>query len=122
MIFIFLHIRLSVCLCSAVAHPCRVNNGMCSQICVPLWTKGFARAACMCSHGYKLRNNTKCDLVHHDKFLLLARQRLASIAGIPLNPQERLAEAMVPIYNVTWIMPADINVHRKLVYYVQQQK
>lgn len=76
----------------------------------------------MCSNGYKLRNNTECELVRYDKFLILARQRLASIAGIPLNQQERQSEAMVPIYNVTWIMPADINVHRKLVYYVQQQK
>ena len=68
---------------------------------------------------------------------MLARQRLANIAGIPLNQLDRHSgggassggssnliadDAMVPIYNVTWIMPADINVHHKLVYYVQQQK
>ncbi|XP_046809386.1 low-density lipoprotein receptor-related protein 1 [Lucilia cuprina] len=120
-----------------VAHPCRDNNGQCNQICIPMWTKGFARATCMCSHGYKLRNNTECVFQHYDKFLILARQRLASIAGIPLNQPERhskqpdetessstivVEDAMVPIYNVTWIMPADINVHHKLVYYVQQQK
>lgn len=101
-----------------------------------MWTKGFARATCMCSHGYKLRNNTECVFEHFDKFLILARQRLASIAGIPLNQADRhsnqqaevadyadaMEDAMVPIYNVTWIMPADINVHHKLVYYVQQQK
>lgn len=100
-----------------------------------MWTQGFARATCMCSHGYKLRNNTECVFQHFDKFLLLARQRLASIAGIPLNQADRhssqqdsgiaaggVEDAMVPIYNVTFIMPVDINVHHKLVYYVQQQK
>lgn len=76
----------------------------------------------MCSPGYKLRNNTECEFVRYEKFLLLGRQRLSSIAGIPLNAQEQVVEAMVPIYNVTWIMPLDINVHRKQVYYVQQQK
>lgn len=95
-----------------------------------MWTKGFARASCMCSHGYKLRNNTECVFQHYDKFLILARQRLANIAGIPLNHLNKqyeiatatVEDAMVPIYNVTWIMPNDINVHHKMVYYVQQQK
>ncbi|XP_037895975.1 low-density lipoprotein receptor-related protein 1B isoform X2 [Glossina fuscipes] len=102
-----------------VAHPCRVNNGNCNQICVPHWTKSFAEAKCMCSHGYKLHNNTECELLRYERFLLAARQRLANIAGIPLTQQHKYLDAMVPIYNVTWPLGVDVNVRQKLIYFIQ---
>lgn len=106
----------------AVAHPCRVNNGNCNQICVPHWTKSFAEAKCMCSHGYKLHNNTECELLRYERFLLAARQRLANIAGIPLTQQHNYLDAMVPIYNVTWPLGVDVNVRQKLIYFIQSNK
>lgn len=113
-----------------VAHPCRQNNGNCEQICIPRWSKGFAEAVCICSHGYRLhKNNTNCEFVHYDRFLVLARQRLASISGVPLQQQiiqgqnnNRHLDAMVPIYNVTWPLGLDINVRDKLIYFIQPNK
>ncbi|XP_067627209.1 prolow-density lipoprotein receptor-related protein 1 isoform X1 [Eurosta solidaginis] len=109
-----------------VAHQCRDNNGNCNQICIPLWTKNFATVQCQCTAGYKLRNRTDCVPVRNDKFLLYAKERLASITGVLLNVQDvqqllkrgEHTDAIVPIYNVTKPMGVDVNIRDKLVYFV----
>lgn len=109
-----------------VAHPCRENNGNCNQICVPLWTRGFASAKCLCTAGYKLHNQTTCLLTAHDKFLVYTDKRLVRITGVPLDTEqvqqlEQLGEepdVMVPIYNVTDPKAIDVNVRGKSILYV----
>ncbi|XP_001985922.2 low-density lipoprotein receptor-related protein 1 isoform X2 [Drosophila grimshawi] len=109
-----------------VAHPCRENNGNCNQICVPLWTRGFASAKCLCTAGYKLHNQTTCLLSAHDKFLVYSDKRLVRITGVPLGTEQvqqlqQLGEepdVMVPIYNVTAPKAIDVNVRGKSILYV----
>ncbi|XP_034653858.1 prolow-density lipoprotein receptor-related protein 1 isoform X1 [Drosophila subobscura] len=109
-----------------VAHPCRENNGDCNQICVPLWTRGFASAKCLCTAGYKLHNQTTCLLAAHDKFLVYSDKRLGRITGVPLGTEqvqqlEQLGEQpdlMVPIYNASIGQTIDVNVRAKSVFYV----
>lgn len=109
-----------------VAHPCRENNGNCNQICVPLWTRGFASAKCLCTAGYKLHNQTTCLLAAHDKFLVYADKRLVRITGVPLGTEQvqqleqlgELPDVMVPIRNVTTPKAIDVNVRGKSILYV----
>lgn len=109
-----------------MAHQCRDNNGDCSQICVPLWTKNFATALCQCTAGYKLRNRTDCVQLNNNKFLLYAKERLSSITGVSLNvlevqqllKRDEHTDAIVPLYNITRPLSIDINVHDKLIYFV----
>ncbi|XP_055918086.1 low-density lipoprotein receptor-related protein 1 isoform X3 [Eupeodes corollae] len=108
-----------------VAHPCRENNGNCSQICVPLWKKMFATVQCMCSPGYKLVKKTKCVLVEYENILLYTQKRLSCISAVSLNPKEmtqgieNVHDAIVPMYNVSWSVGLDVNVREKLVYFIQ---
>ncbi|XP_023030772.1 low-density lipoprotein receptor-related protein 1 [Drosophila willistoni] len=109
-----------------VAHPCRENNGNCNQICVPMWTRGFASAKCLCTAGYKLHNQTTCLLAAHDKFLVYSDKRLARITGIPLSTEQvqqlydlgEEPDVMVPINNVRELEAIDVNVRGKSVFYV----
>ncbi|XP_002138212.3 prolow-density lipoprotein receptor-related protein 1 isoform X1 [Drosophila pseudoobscura] len=109
-----------------VAHPCRENNGDCNQICVPLWTRGFASARCLCTAGYKLHNQTTCLLAAQDKFLVYSDKRLSRIAGVPLGTEQvqqleqlgELPDVMVPIYNASIGQTIDVNVRAKSVFYV----
>ncbi|XP_033252319.1 low-density lipoprotein receptor-related protein 2-like [Drosophila miranda] len=109
-----------------VAHPCRENNGDCNQICVPLWTRRFASARCLCTAGYKLHNQTTCLLAAQDKFLVYSDKRLSRIAGVPLGTEQvqqleqlgELPDVMVPIYNASIGQTIDVNVRAKSVFYV----
>ncbi|XP_048001348.1 prolow-density lipoprotein receptor-related protein 1 [Leguminivora glycinivorella] len=61
-----------------VSHPCAVNNGGCTHICVTAWRGTTPRAHCLCRHGYKTSHTHPhqppvCHRVDADQYLLVAR-------------------------------------------------
>ncbi|KAJ6647666.1 Prolow-density lipoprotein receptor-related protein 1, partial [Pseudolycoriella hygida] len=104
-----------------IAHPCRKNNGGCNQLCIPSVKNNIATATCKCSSGYRLQAKTHCVLVHHQSFLIYAKQKPAMIKGIAMSTKEQPGggnqEAIVPILNVKWPIHIDYNAKEQLIYF-----
>lgn len=107
-----------------VAHPCRVRNGGCDQLCIPAWKNSIAVSQCVCSPGYRLKTKTSCVLIKHASFLMYTKRNPPMIKGTSMSPNQRQSagghqEPFVPILNVRLPLSLDYNVKEQLIYFAQ---
>ncbi|XP_053679237.1 low-density lipoprotein receptor-related protein 1 [Anopheles nili] len=104
-----------------VAHPCRIQNAGCDQLCIPVWKKiGVAIAQCMCSPGYRLKTKTQCMLVKRPTFLLYAKSSPAMIRGFAMGMKSQ--EAIVPVTNLGVHISFDCHVEEQLLFFSHRNK
>ncbi|KAL6038899.1 hypothetical protein STEG23_007727, partial [Scotinomys teguina] len=81
---------------------CRLNNGGCSQLCLP--TSETTRT-CMCTVGYYLRKNRmSCQGI--ESFLMYSVHE--GIRGIPLEPNDKM-DALMPISGTAFAVGIDFH-------------
>ncbi|XP_067141896.1 low-density lipoprotein receptor-related protein 2 isoform X5 [Centruroides vittatus] len=91
-------------------HPCRLANGGCQQICVPLPS---AKHRCLCGIGYHTEEETKCK--PYTSFAMISE--LDKARGFSLEDH---AEATVPISGPGHnILHLDVHVAQNHVYWVE---
>uniref|UniRef100_H3BGS9 Prolow-density lipoprotein receptor-related protein 1 n=1 Tax=Latimeria chalumnae TaxID=7897 RepID=H3BGS9_LATCH len=92
-------------------NPCSVNNGECSQLCLP--TSETTRA-CMCTAGYSLKSGEQsCEGV--GSFLLYSVHE--GIRGIPLDPNDK-SDALVPVSGTSLAVGIDFHAENDTIYWV----
>uniref|UniRef100_A0A670IUS4 LDL receptor related protein 1 n=1 Tax=Podarcis muralis TaxID=64176 RepID=A0A670IUS4_PODMU len=92
-------------------NPCSVNNGDCSQLCLP--TSETTRS-CMCTAGYSLKSGQQsCEGV--GSFLLYSVHE--GIRGIPLDPNDR-SDALVPVSGTSLAVGIDFHAENDTIYWV----
>ncbi|CAO2582032.1 Prolow-density lipoprotein receptor-related protein 1 [Lemmus lemmus] len=92
-------------------NPCSVNNGDCSQLCLP--TSETTRS-CMCTAGYSLRSGQQaCEGV--GSFLLYSVHE--GIRGIPLDPNDK-SDALVPVSGTSLAVGIDFHAENDTIYWV----
>uniref|UniRef100_A0A452GR76 EGF-like domain-containing protein n=1 Tax=Gopherus agassizii TaxID=38772 RepID=A0A452GR76_9SAUR len=92
-------------------NPCSVNNGDCSQLCLP--TSPTTRS-CMCTAGYSLRSGQQsCEGV--GSFLLYSVHE--GIRGIPLDPNDK-SDALVPVSGTSLAVGIDFHAENDTIYWV----
>uniref|UniRef100_A0A7M4FXS6 LDL receptor related protein 1 n=1 Tax=Crocodylus porosus TaxID=8502 RepID=A0A7M4FXS6_CROPO len=92
-------------------NPCSVNNGDCSQLCLP--TSETTRA-CMCTAGYSLKSGQQsCEGV--GSFLLYSVHE--GIRGIPLDPNDK-SDALVPVSGTSLAVGIDFHAENDTIYWV----
>ncbi|TKC46861.1 hypothetical protein EI555_015271 [Monodon monoceros] len=92
-------------------NPCSVNNGDCSQLCLP--TSESTRS-CMCTAGYSLRSGQQaCEGV--GSFLLYSVHE--GIRGIPLDPNDK-SDALVPVSGTSLAVGIDFHAENDTIYWV----
>ncbi|KAJ0023663.1 hypothetical protein NQD34_003562 [Periophthalmus magnuspinnatus] len=90
---------------------CSINNGDCSQLCLP--TSPSTRA-CMCTAGYSLRRgHQSCEGV--GSFLLYSVHE--GIRGIPLDPADK-SDALVPVSGTSLAVGIDFHADNDTIYWV----
>ncbi|XP_052902166.1 low-density lipoprotein receptor-related protein 1 [Anopheles moucheti] len=104
-----------------VAHPCRIQNGGCDQLCIPVWKKiGVAIAQCMCSPGYRLKTKSQCMLIKRPTFLLYAKSSPAMIRGFAVGMKSQ--EAIVPVTDLGDHITFDYHVEDQLIFFSHSNK
>ncbi|KAL7989902.1 hypothetical protein Chor_012568 [Crotalus horridus] len=92
-------------------NPCSVNNGECSQLCLP--TSDTTRS-CMCTAGYSLKSGQQsCEGV--GSFLLYSVHE--GIRGIPLDPNDK-SDALVPVSGTSLAVGIDFHADNDTIYWV----
>nr|XP_042700082.1 LOW QUALITY PROTEIN: prolow-density lipoprotein receptor-related protein 1 [Chrysemys picta bellii] len=92
-------------------NPCSVNNGDCSQLCLP--TSPTTRS-CMCTAGYSLKSGQQsCEGV--GSFLLYSVHE--GIRGIPLDPNDK-SDALVPVSGTSLAVGIDFHAENDTIYWV----
>ncbi|XP_066473947.1 prolow-density lipoprotein receptor-related protein 1 [Tiliqua scincoides] len=92
-------------------NPCSVNNGDCSQLCLP--TSESTRS-CMCTAGYSLKSEQQsCEGV--GSFLLYSVHE--GIRGIPLDPNDK-SDALVPVSGTSLAVGIDFHAENDTIYWV----
>uniref|UniRef100_A0A663N6G7 Prolow-density lipoprotein receptor-related protein 1 n=1 Tax=Athene cunicularia TaxID=194338 RepID=A0A663N6G7_ATHCN len=95
----------------AGTNPCSLNNGDCSQLCLP--TSETSRA-CMCTAGYSLKSGQQsCEGV--GSFLLYSVHE--GIRGIPLDPNDK-SDALVPVSGTSLAVGIDFHAENDTIYWV----
>ncbi|XP_043939564.1 prolow-density lipoprotein receptor-related protein 1 [Protopterus annectens] len=93
------------------ANPCSVNNGNCSQLCLP--TSETTRS-CMCTAGYSLISGQQsCEGV--GSFLLYSVHE--GLRGIPLDPNDK-SDALVPVSGTSLVVGIDFHAENDTIYWV----
>ncbi|XP_058118715.1 prolow-density lipoprotein receptor-related protein 1 [Anopheles ziemanni] len=104
-----------------VAHPCRLGNGGCDQLCIPVWKKtGVAIAQCLCSPGYRLKTKTQCVLIKRPTILLYAKSNPAMIRGMAIGIKSQ--EAIVPVTNIGSHVSFDYHSEEQQIYFTHRIK
>ncbi|XP_007606059.2 low-density lipoprotein receptor-related protein 1B-like, partial [Cricetulus griseus] len=84
------------------SNSCHLNNGGCSQLCLP--TSETTRT-CMCTVGYYLRKNRmSCQGI--ETFLMYSVHE--GIRGIPLEPSDKM-DALMPISGTAFAVGIDFH-------------
>uniref|UniRef100_A0A8B9N7P4 Prolow-density lipoprotein receptor-related protein 1 n=1 Tax=Accipiter nisus TaxID=211598 RepID=A0A8B9N7P4_9AVES len=95
----------------AGTNPCSLNNGDCSQLCLP--TSETSRS-CMCTAGYSLKSGQQsCEGV--GSFLLYSVHE--GIRGIPLDPNDK-SDALVPVSGTSLAVGIDFHAENDTIYWV----
>uniref|UniRef100_A0A8B9CK99 LDL receptor related protein 1 n=89 Tax=Aves TaxID=8782 RepID=A0A8B9CK99_9AVES len=95
----------------AGTNPCSMNNGDCSQLCLP--TSETSRS-CMCTAGYSLKSGQQsCEGV--GSFLLYSVHE--GIRGIPLDPNDK-SDALVPVSGTSLAVGIDFHAENDTIYWV----
>ncbi|KAK2516454.1 Lrp1 [Columba guinea] len=95
----------------AGTNPCSLNNGDCSQLCLP--TSESSRS-CMCTAGYSLKSGQQsCEGV--GSFLLYSVHE--GIRGIPLDPNDK-SDALVPVSGTSLAVGIDFHAENDTIYWV----
>lgn len=104
-----------------VAHPCRLRNGGCDQLCIPTWKNNIAIAQCMCVAGYRLKTKTNCVLIRHASFLVYTKRFPSMVKGslmsTKLQPGGGHQEPFIPILNIMLPLAVDYNVHDQSIFF-----
>eukprot|EP00066_Takifugu_rubripes_P020818 XP_011610084.1 PREDICTED: low-density lipoprotein receptor-related protein 1B [Takifugu rubripes] len=91
-------------------NPCQVNNGGCSQLCLP--TSENTRS-CSCTVGYNLRSDrVSCEGV--DSFLIYSIHE--GVRGVALDPNDN-SEALMPITGTLFAVGVDFHAGNDTVYW-----
>ncbi|XP_058055099.1 prolow-density lipoprotein receptor-related protein 1 [Anopheles bellator] len=98
-----------------VAHPCRLQNGGCDQLCIPVWKKTVAIAQCMCSPGYRLKTKFQCVLIKRPTFLLYAKSDPGMIRGFAVGIKSQ--EAIVPVTDLGAQITFDYHIEEQLIFF-----
>lgn len=96
------------------AHPCRIGNGGCQQLCVPddAFNSGTPRQ-CLCSTGFRLDGSTNCQ--PYKSFAVVSL--LNKMQGFSLEDH---AEAIQPVAGTGHnILHIDVNVVKSHIYWVE---
>ncbi|XP_048343554.1 LOW QUALITY PROTEIN: prolow-density lipoprotein receptor-related protein 1 [Sphaerodactylus townsendi] len=92
-------------------NPCSVNNGDCSQLCLPISENA---RSCMCTAGYSLKSEQQsCEGV--GSFLLYSVHE--GIRGIPLDPNDK-SDALVPVSGTSLAVGIDFHAENDTIYWV----
>ncbi|XP_041434027.1 low-density lipoprotein receptor-related protein 1B-like [Xenopus laevis] len=92
------------------SNACQINNGGCSQLCLP--TSETTRT-CMCTVGYNLKKNRmSCQGI--ESFLMYSVHE--GIRGIPLDPSDRM-DALMPISGTSFAVGIDFHAGNDSIYW-----
>ncbi|ERE71506.1 prolow-density lipoprotein receptor-related protein 1 [Cricetulus griseus] len=92
------------------SNSCHLNNGGCSQLCLP--TSETTRT-CMCTVGYYLRKNRmSCQGI--ETFLMYSVHE--GIRGIPLEPSDKM-DALMPISGTAFAVGIDFHAENDTIYW-----
>ncbi|XP_051039808.1 low-density lipoprotein receptor-related protein 1B-like [Phodopus roborovskii] len=92
------------------SNSCHLNNGGCSQLCLP--TSETTRT-CMCTVGYYLRKNRmSCQGI--ESFLMYSVHE--GIRGIPLEPSDK-TDALMPISGTAFAVGIDFHAENDTIYW-----
>ncbi|KAM3855508.1 LOW QUALITY PROTEIN: low-density lipoprotein receptor-related protein 1B [Vipera latastei] len=92
------------------SNSCQINNGGCSQLCLP--TSESTRT-CLCTVGYNLqKNRMTCQGI--ESFLLYSIHE--GIRGIPLDPNDK-TDALMPITGTSFAVGIDFHAGNDTIYW-----
>ncbi|XP_015422632.1 PREDICTED: low-density lipoprotein receptor-related protein 1B-like [Myotis davidii] len=92
------------------SNSCQLNNGGCSQLCLP--TSETTRT-CMCTVGYYLqKNRMSCQGI--ESFLMYSVHE--GIRGIPLEPSDKM-DALMPISGTSFAVGIDFHAENDTIYW-----
>ncbi|ELK04590.1 Low-density lipoprotein receptor-related protein 1B [Pteropus alecto] len=92
------------------SNSCHLNNGGCSQLCLP--TSETTRT-CMCTVGYYLqKNRMSCQGI--ESFLMYSVHE--GIRGIPLEPSDKM-DALMPISGTSFAVGIDFHAENDTIYW-----
>uniref|UniRef100_A0A8C4MYX3 LDL receptor related protein 1B n=1 Tax=Equus asinus asinus TaxID=83772 RepID=A0A8C4MYX3_EQUAS len=92
------------------SNSCQLNNGGCSQLCLP--TSEITRT-CMCTVGYYLqKNRMSCQGI--ESFLMYSVHE--GIRGIPLEPSDK-TDALMPISGTSFAVGIDFHAENDTIYW-----
>lgn len=91
---------------------CSVNNGNCSQLCIPL----PASRMCSCATGFKLSPHDRVTCEGIDSFIMYSN--VTEIVGITLNESDTDMHALAPISRIELVVAADFHVANDNIYWV----
>ncbi|XP_038606813.1 low-density lipoprotein receptor-related protein 1B [Tachyglossus aculeatus] len=92
------------------SNSCRLNNGGCSQLCLP--TAETSRT-CKCTVGYHLREDQmSCQGI--ESFLMYSVQE--GIRGIPLEPSDKM-DALMPVSGMSFAVGIDFHAGNDTIYW-----
>lgn len=91
-------------------HPCRLQNGGCPHLCIPMGNK---KRRCLCSTGYMSSGESNCDV--YKSFAVVSS--LTKLQGFSLEDH---SEAMQPVTGPGHnILHVDVHVAKNFIYWVE---
>ena len=91
---------------------CSINNGNCSQLCIPLPSSRI----CYCATGFRLnpRDQVTCEGI--DSFIMYSN--VTEIVGISMNESDTEMQALAPISRIEMVVATDFLVANDTIYWV----